>query len=154
MVNIGRTLSSAGVEHRRESYIGPVATSGNGGRLINVNNLNNSQLRDLMNMSPYGISSRPKAGVKAQVIVNDNNNNTVVGIYDNSRPSVEPGEIALYSVGNALIYLTKDGIIMIRTSEATIGIQPDGNIEINGNVNINGTLSLNGTPIEQLWGNP
>jgi hypothetical protein len=100
-----------------------------------------------MNILPYGISSRGMAGMRAQVIVNDDSNNTVVGVYDPNRPDVEVGEVLLYSIGSATIHLTKNGVIAVRTGIATLNIQSDGHIDIAGNVNINGTLSINGVQI-------
>lgn len=152
MRSIGRALSRSGTGSKQDGYVGPIASVDKDGKSMNVNNLSASQLRNLMNMSPYGISSCPTVGMKAQVIVNDYNNNTVVGVYDKDKPKANPGETILYSIGGAFIVLDKYGNIIVRTNEAIIGIQPNGSISINGNVDINGSLKINGVPIEQLFG--
>lgn len=141
MRNIGRDMRTMGSEHRRDGYIGPIASTGSGGKLMNVNNLNNSQLRDLLNMSPYGISSRGNSGMKAQVMVNDDSNNAVVGIYDPDKPEVDVGETILYSDGGCIIYLDKDGNINMSTGEAKISMNKNGSIVIEGDVVIKGTFN-------------
>jgi hypothetical protein len=148
MKQFGREASNIHSEHKREGYIGPTASTGNGGKSMNVNNLNNSQLRGLLTMAPYGISSRGKAGMKAQVIVNDNSNNAAVGIYDPNKPEVEVGEIVLYSTGGCTIYLDKDGNITMTSGSAKIIMNKvTHGIAVYGDVSITGTLKVNGVSI-------
>lgn len=114
--------------HRREGYAGPLISTGNNGRSANVNNLYNSQVRDAQMMMPFGISSRPYSGVRAQAIINSNNDSSVVGVYDKNRPDVEVGEICIYSDGENMVYLKKDGSISISTHKSDIECRKNGDI--------------------------
>lgn len=148
MRNFGREISSTNSKKTRDGHIGRISSVDKGGKSMNVNNLNNSQLRELMNVSPYGISSCGKSGMRAQVIVNDDSNNVVVGIYDPDKPEVEVGEIVLYSIGGCTVYLDKDGNITMTTGNAKITMDKITNgIAIDGNVSITGTLKINGVSI-------
>lgn len=140
MRRLDRVVQSVNSSHKRESYIGPLASTNAGGHNANVNNLHNSQVRDAKTIMPYGISSRAPSGVKAQAIVNGNNDNTVVGVYDKNRPEVDVGEICLYTEkGGNSVYLQKDGTITIKNKKASISLNPDsGDITMRteGNINI------------------
>ena len=116
-----RAMRSIEREHRRENYIGPVTSTDKGGHSANMSNLYNAQVRDAKTVMPYGISSRPTSGMKAQAVVNDNSDSTIVGVFDPNRPQVGVGEICLYSSSNARVYL-----------------KADGTVDISGNVTING----------------
>jgi hypothetical protein len=98
-------------------------------------------------MLPYGISSRPLAKMKGQVITNGNGSDTLVGVYDDKRPNVEPGEVLLYSIGKSQIYLDKAGNIAIKTGETLIVADKSGTINIVGDVNITGSLTVDGRSI-------
>lgn len=139
MRRIDRALQSVTNDHRRENYSGPLASTGAGGHSASVNNLYNSQVRDAMTVMPYGISSRPFSGMKAQTVVNDNSSNTVVGIYDPSRPKVNTGEICLYSSGGCSIYLSKGGDVSVKSNGAEVDVKRSGAVNISNN---KGSLSM------------
>lgn len=122
MRRIDRALQSVDNKHRQENYVGPLASTSAGGHNANVNNLYNSQVRDAKTVMPYGISSRPLSGVKAQAVVNDNSDNVVVGVYDPKRPAVGVGELCLYSSGGCSIYLSSTGIISIVSGDSNIDV--------------------------------
>ena len=52
---LGQALNGVAEPHRRESHIGRISTVGSGGRSISVDNMNNSQLRNLVPVAPYGM---------------------------------------------------------------------------------------------------
>lgn len=100
----GAVLSSVSEPHRRESHVGRVATVGDGGKSVTVTNMNNSQLRNLIPIMPYGIASSPPCGLMAYVLIaQDSSKNGIVGVYDPNKPSVMPGECAIYSAGGAVV---------------------------------------------------
>lgn len=161
MRRIDRDISSVDVGHKRETYIGPIASTSNGGRDTNVNNLYNSQINS-KSVMPYGISSRGMSGMKAQTIVNGNSDNVTVGVYDPNRPDVGVGEICLYSSGGCSIYLSSNGAISIDACGCGIDILKnkisikDGGSEVavrSGSINIksgdtNVSISSGGINIE------
>lgn len=132
---IDQALKSVDSSHRREAYIGPLASTGGGGHSAKVNNLYNSEVRG-KSVMPFGISSRAMAGTKAQTIVNDNSDNVVVGVYDPARPHVGVGEVCLYSTGGCSIYLSADGVVSVESGGCSLDVEPDritmnrGNAEI------------------------
>lgn len=130
MRRIDHALQDVTKDHRRESYAGPLASTSGGGHKANINNLFNSQVRDALTVMPYGISSRSLSGVKAQTIVNDNNDHIMVGIYDPSRPAVSAGEICIYSCANASVYLNAGGDVSVETSGANADFKKSGAINI------------------------
>lgn len=147
MRRIDKTLQSAGSSHRQENYIGPLASTSSGGHNANVNNLYNSQVRNAKMMMPYGVSSCPPSGIKAQAIVNNNNDNVVVGVYDPSRPMVNTGDICLYSSGGCAVHLSSLGEVSINNGSASIKMNPSGGITISSpsEVSINcSSLRVNG----------
>lgn len=139
MRRIDKALKSVQNNHRQESYAGPIASTSGGGHTASVNNLHNSQVRNAKVVMPYGISSSPFSGMKAQAIVNDNSENVVVGVYDPSRPAVGAGEVCIYSSGGNQVYLSNNGDISIHTNSADIDLKASGAINIynsNGSVNL------------------
>lgn len=146
MRRMDTNINNISSNHRRESYIGPLASTSDGGKDSNVNNMHNSQIRG-MSMMPYGISSRPKNGMKAQTIVNDDNDCVTLGVFDKNRPDVGVGETCIYSSGGCRIYLSGGGTITVKSGGSNIEVKKSGDININstGNVNINcGTLNVSG----------
>lgn len=123
MRRIDQALRSVANNHRQENYVGPLTSTRSGGHNANVNNLYNSQVRDARTVMPFGISSNPLSGVKAQTVVNDNSDNVVVGVYDPSRPPVGAGEICLYSTGNCTVYLSSGGIVSIESGSSNIDVE-------------------------------
>lgn len=109
----GSVLNSAGQPHRRESHIGRVSTVGSGGRAISVDNGNNSQLRNLVPVMPYGISSSPPVGLMAFVVVGNNSGRDgIVGVYDPNKPSCNSGDCMMYSSGGATIQCKGDKVLI------------------------------------------
>ena len=143
MRRIDKALQSVDSRHRQEGYVGPLASTSAGGHNANVNNLYNSQVRDAKTVMPYGVSSRPPSGVKAQTIVNDNSDNVVVGIYDPARPKVGVGEVCLYSAGGCAVYLSANGIITIESGNNRIVVSKSS-ISINGSVDISEDVGVDG----------
>ena len=104
----GAVLNSVSEPHKRESYVGRVSTVGDGGKSISVTNMNNSQLRDLIPIMPYGIASSPPCGLMAYVLVaQDCSKNGIIGVYDPNKPTVKPGECAIYSSDGAIVKCSK-----------------------------------------------
>ena len=139
MRRFDRALRSVNNDHKQENYAGPLASTTSGGHSGNVNNLYNSQVRDAMMFLPYGLSSRPISGMKAQAVVNDNSDHGIVGVYDPMRPAVKVGETCLYSSANTSIFLSIEGNISIETNGANVDLRKSGAIDMynkNGHVNI------------------
>ena len=136
MRRIDKALQSVDNRHRQENYVGPLASTSAGGHNANVNNLYNSQVRDAKTVMPYGISSRPSSGMKAQTVVNDNSDSAVVGVYDPARPKVGVGELCLYSAGGCSIYLSATGVISVTSGDASLDVSKNmismskGNAEV------------------------
>lgn len=111
--SFGSALKSTDKPHRRESHVGRVATVGSGGKSIAVTNMNNSQLRNLVPITPYGISSSPPIGLMAYVLVADNSSKDgIVGVYDPDKPQCNPGDSMLYSSGGASVHCNGSSVLL------------------------------------------
>lgn len=108
-------------------------TSANGDG--SVNSLDNSALecRNAKVVCPQGISATPLESVSGQIVENEENQ-SVIGVFDPNRPTARPGEIILYSGG-----------AQISVYNGTINIT--GNVNITGSVAINGSLTVNGKSV-------
>ena len=113
MKRLGEALNGVGLPHKRESQIGRVATAGDGGRSINVTNMNNSQLSGLMNITPFGISSSPPSGLVAFVIESNNSGKDgMMGVFDPNKPKCKSGDVILYSTGGAKVECRGDKVLI------------------------------------------
>lgn len=122
---IGKMMSQANNSLKRLVVpFGRVASGS--GTMINVQNTVDSEVRELMVVSPYGVSSCPPSGLFAQMIVNGDTNNTCVGVHNPNAPQVKSGEVILYSSGDAYIKLDSDGVITIHGSRINWDVQDIG----------------------------
>lgn len=78
---------------------------------MNVNNYAGSESRDMLQSSPYGVSSCAPVGTPTQVFTGPDGSKSVGGVFDSNKPDVVSGEACLYSVGGAKIHCKKDGTI-------------------------------------------
>lgn len=109
----GAALNGVDQPHRRESHIGKISTVGSGGRSISVDNGNNSQLRNLVPIMPYGIASSPPTGLMSFVLVaNNSGRDGIVGVYDPNKPSCSSGNCMMYSSGGATVHC-KGGSVLL-----------------------------------------
>ena len=109
----GKDLNGVAEPHRRESHIGRISTVGNGGKSISVDNMNNSQLRNLVPIMPYGISSSPIVGLMSFVLVaNNSGRDGIVGVYDPNKPSCNPGDSMMYSSGGATVHCNGNKVLI------------------------------------------
>lgn len=88
---------------------------------LNIQNTANGEVREVKVVAPYGVSSCPPSGLFAQMIINDDVNNTCVGVHNPKAPEAKPGEIVLYSSGGAYIKLGADGSVTINGKRINIG---------------------------------
>lgn len=101
----GSALNNMDGLRKKESHVGRISTVGNGGKSVTITNMNNSQLRNLVPIMPYGISSSPPVGLMAFVLATDNaGNDGIVGVHDPNKPPCKPGDIIIYSSGGATIH--------------------------------------------------
>lgn len=155
MRRIDKMITSVNSTSLQTNCGGVLSSTGSGGKKANINNLHGSQLRDVTVIMPYGVSSRPKKGVKVQTLVNDDDDVAMVGCYDSNRPDVEAGETMIYSNVGSIIYLDKNGNIIIKSkknvsiSAKSVSISADS-VSINSNVSINGSLTVNGQSVHLL----
>lgn len=114
MKSFGAALNGVAEPHRQESHVGKVETVGSGGKSVAVTNMNNSQLRNLVPIMPYGISSSPPPGLMAFVLVAQNSGKDgIVGVYDENKPPCSPGECMMYSRGGATVRCTSGGAVLL-----------------------------------------
>lgn len=113
-------------------------TSGtfDGGKKSNVITYNGAELRDLNIMFPYGYVAGVPSDVLCQTIMNGATFGNIVAMLDESRPSVGPNEVILYSAGVTL-KLKPDGTLAIECQNATIKstgktklVDADGTIDV------------------------
>jgi hypothetical protein len=109
----GRAISGVGEPHRRESHIGRISTVGSGGKSLTVTNMNSSELRNLVPIMPYGISSSPPTGLMAFVLVaNNSGRDGIIGTYDPNKPSCNSGDSILYSSGGATVHCNGKSVLL------------------------------------------
>lgn len=110
---LGRELNGVSEPHRRESHIGRISTVGSGGRKLSVDNMNNSQLRNLVPIMPYGIASSPPVGLMSFVLAaNNSGRDGIIGVYDPNKPSCSSGDCMMYSSGGAKVYCKGDKVLI------------------------------------------
>lgn len=88
---------------------------------LNIQNTANGEVREVKVVAPYGVSSCPPSGLFAQMIINDDVNNTCVGVHNPKAPEAKPGEVVIYSSGGAYIKLGADGSVTISGNRINIG---------------------------------
>lgn len=114
---LGQALNGVSEPHRRESHIGRISTVGSGGRSISVDNMNNSQLRNLVPIMPYGIASSPPVGLMSFVLVaNNSGRDGIVGVYDPNKPRCSSGDCMMYSLGGATVHC-KNNTVLLNTRD-------------------------------------
>lgn len=111
------------IENLRVITLDVISAVVSGGKTINAITQSNSERRDLLNVLPYGISSAPTNGLLAQIVVNDSGGrSSVIGVYDNGRPTVNAGEIVIYTAFNSRIEMKSDGKIILKTATKTVDV--------------------------------
>lgn len=114
--------------------------------------------RELEVFAPGGIVWQPQAGDTVLVIRGGAGSQEQCVVASNTAKSapegLSPGELFLFSCGDASIYLRKDGSIAVKgdlsaEGDWTVegGLTLTGDVELNGPVTVNGTLSINGALI-------
>lgn len=89
------------------------------GTYVNVEAYNQSEIRQLTIMLPFGISSSALDGMSVQINLNSSNGGSVVGVKDPNRPKVMPGEVILYSNFGSRIEMLSDGKIKLVPANGT-----------------------------------
>lgn len=142
-------INKTDTDRRDTSYLGLLSSNSKDGKTMSINNLNKSQLRDVANVAPFGISSKAPNGMMMQTIINDNKNYSALGVIDPNKPNVSSGEIMLYSIGGSKVYLSKSGSIRIENGASSIVMSSGGNITLSGgNIDIQcSQFRVNGTVV-------
>lgn len=111
--SFGSALRDVGQPHRQESYNGRISTVDDGGKSISVVNMNNSQLRNLIPIMPYGMASSPPVGLMAYVIISGSaKRDGIIGVYDPDKPRCNPGDSMLYSLGGASVHCNGNTVLI------------------------------------------
>ena len=86
----------------RSTVSGSIASTGNGGKTISINNVQGSVQKNMLSLSPYGFASTPPSGLLAFSIVSDSGGRDgVIGVYDPKKPACAVGNSVMYSSGGA-----------------------------------------------------
>lgn len=128
--NTGNQIKSA------ISQFGKITSIGVGGKSINIQNVYDGEIRDASIVSPYGISSSSYGNISAQSIVNDFDNSVIVGVYDQNKPDVQPGELILYNKGKTRVILDINDNLTLTNGKVSMTLNNNGSIDIDGD-NIN-----------------
>lgn len=139
----------------RESTAADMGVTTIGGSSASV--MTRGEQRDLEIFCPGGIVWQPLAGDTVLVLkggVGCQERCVVAADTAGSAPAgMSPGELFLFSTGEASIYLKADGSISIKgrvfladSLEVEGSVKLTGNIQMEGNVQINGSLIINGMP--------
>lgn len=109
----GSALRDVSQPRKHDSHTGRVSTVDNGGKSISVVNMNNSQLRNLVPVMPYGVASSPPPGLMAFVLSSGNaKRDGIVGVYDPDKPRCNPGDSMLYSSGGASVHCNGNTVLI------------------------------------------
>ena len=114
--------------------------------------------RDLEVFAPGGLVWQPRAGDTVLVVKGGTGCQEQCVVASNTAKAapedLSPGELFLFSCGDASIYLRKDGSIAVKGNgsaegdwEAEGNLTLTGEVELNGPVTINGIVRINGTLI-------
>lgn len=128
-----------------------VTTIGGGSASV----MTRGEQRELEVFAPGGLVWQPQAGDTVLVVKGGTGCQEQCVVAANTAAEgpegLAPGELFLYSCGEASIYLRKDGSIAVKGNgsaegdwEAEGNLTLTGEVELNGPVTINGTLSING----------
>lgn len=139
-----------------------------GGHKANMKATVDSELTKVKVMTPYGLASFPFKGMQAQVIYNENGN-TIVGVYDDDRPTTKLGEVMLYNNKGSYVKIDKDDNIIVSSKTGKIkllsgdqkhSVEMDSNgnittaldtVNLHGNLNVSdGQFKVNGETIEDI----
>ena len=86
----------------RSTVSGSIASTGNGGKMISINNAQGSVQKNMLSLSPYGFASTPPSGLLAFSVVSDSGGRDgVIGVYDPKKPACAVGNSVMYSSGGA-----------------------------------------------------
>ena len=86
----------------RSTVSGNIASTGNGGKTISINNAQGSVQKNMLSLSPYGFASTPPSGLLAFSVVSDSGGRDgVIGVYDPKKPACAVGNSVMYSSGGA-----------------------------------------------------
>lgn len=86
----------------RSTVSGNIASTGNGGKTISINNVQGSVQKNMLSLSPYGFASTPPSGLLAFSVVSDSGGRDgVIGVYDPKKPACAVGNSVMYSSGGA-----------------------------------------------------
>ena len=86
----------------RSTVSGSIASTGNGGKTISINNAHGSVQKNMLSLSPYGFASTPPSGLLAFSVVSDSGGRDgVIGVYDPKKPACAVGNSVMYSSGGA-----------------------------------------------------
>lgn len=102
---------------------------------VNAETYNNSELRDILMASPYGISSMPLDNMSVQIISNGGKH-IAVGIIDPNKPKAPIGGLVLYDRKGNKITLDGDNILIESKNGNKITLSDDISIKHNGESSI------------------
>lgn len=112
------------------SIFGTISSILTKGKKANIKTTSNSEERDVEIMLPYGIASFGFVGMKAHIL-KTGNKSSIVGIFDNKRPSTKKGEVVIYTRDGTSIKLDNDGNIEIRAENC---VKIIGDLKVTGEI--------------------
>lgn len=116
---------------KKQTLMSIISSVIKGGKKLNAQLTYENEAVECEILTPYGIASCGSKGMRTQVFINNDNYNTIIGVLDDDKPEVKPGEIIIYGKGGTKIKLDNTGVITIT-----------GDVKINGNVDITGNLHM------------
>lgn len=132
----------------RESTAADMGVTTIGGGSASV--MTRGEQRDLEVFAPGGLAWQPKAGDTVLVVKGGTGcqEQCVVAAETAGAAPEElaPGELFLYSSGEASIYLRNDGSIAVKGNVSAEGDwEVEGNLTLTGEATLNGPVTINGT---------
>jgi phage gp45-like len=108
------------------------------------------QIRDIKQVTPYGLYSSSPVGSEFIVLSARNNPDDLNGMgndYKNRIKDLKQGEVALYNtITKALVHFKDDGSMYLYSRQG-VKVETTGDIDLTGaNINITGVLNINGVP--------
>lgn len=120
-----------------------VTTIGGGSASV----MTRGEQRNLDVFAPGGLIWQPRAGDTVLVVKGGTGGQEQCVVAANTAAAapegLTPGELFLYSSGEASVYLRADGSIVVKGN-----IELQGPVAVNGSVSINGSLTVNGEPYQ------
>lgn len=99
---------------------GNITSTSKDGKTINMKQAHDAEVRDVLVVHPYGLSSIPYDGIQVDILADGDGDYVVLGVYDKNKPKVKYGETCIYTKFGNKIYLKDNGDVIITNNNCSV----------------------------------